>query len=120
MNIIVAQRWTLELAQEIGKGFMDYAGTKMNWECECLPINLFLEYRDQWNNLDGLVIAGEESQQLQTHPFPVVGTRWDPEDSETSMVDVDPAATGELAAEHLLTGGYRRLAALSNPLLPHS
>jgi len=118
IHIIVAQLWTLELAQEIGMGFMDYAGTKMNWECLCLPKGLFLEYHDQWKNLDGLVIAGEPGPLLENSSFPVIATHWDPDDVENPMVDVDPEATGILAAEHLLAGGHRRLAVVSQSKWP--
>ncbi len=116
LNIILAQRWALSLGHEIGEGFFDYAQTQTNWDVTCSTLSEVLEGIDHWHDLDGLVISSDPRKKHSTilnRSFPMVINYWMPENPELAQVDVDPAATGSLAADYLLTANYRRLAALS-------
>jgi len=71
----------------------------------------------QWKETSGMILAGDirpHQKEILNSPFPIILTHWTPELPELCQVDIDPVATGELAAEHLMASGYHRLAAVSS------
>jgi len=118
LQIVLAMVWDLNLSHEIGEGFFDYARTKINWNIQCMNWRQMIENlrENTWSDLDGLVIAGDSRTYqdiLIDRSFSLVTTHWMPENPELYQVDIDPLGTGSLAADHLTSGGYRRLAAIS-------
>ena len=119
LNFFLCQPWPLDLAQEIGKGFIDYARTKKNWECICLENLPPRETLEPWTHVGGIVIAGAPpASHDHPLPFPVLHTAWIPDRPDLLQVDVDPVATGIFAADHLMARGYRRLATVISRVEP--
>jgi LacI family transcriptional regulator len=118
LNIPITQVWSLGLAQEIGRGALEYARTHRRWKCSRPEYSLALNQLEQWRP-DGLIITGpfkNAHERFKNVPYPVVMTHWAPELPELMQVDSDPLAAGAMAAEHLLVaGGYKHVACCFYP-----
>lgn len=114
-NIMLALAWDLELSHELVKGFMQYARAKPDWECIFPPLYLARENMSKWTDLDGVVMSGDVrpycDEQIK-RGVPLVAAHWIPDAPEIWQANIDANLVGAFAADHLLRGGYRRLAAV--------
>jgi LacI family transcriptional regulator len=114
-NITLTLAWELQLSHEIAKGFMQYARTKPDWECNCPPLYLAREKIGNWTDMDGVVMPGDVRpycSKLLERGVPLVAAHWLPDAPEIWQANIDPHLVGAFAADHLLRGSYRRLAAV--------